>query len=208
MKRLAVLGASGHGKVVADTAESCGWEVVEFFDDAWPGVQLNGVWSVVGDTGALLERLEGYDGVIVAIGSNLIRRQKLRVLQSAGASIVTLIHPKATVSRYATIGFGSVVMAGGMVNAGASIGTGAIVNTGCSVDHDCVLDDAVHVSPGAHLAGGVSVGALSWIGLGASVCQLIRIGSCVMIGAGAVVVGDLPDDVTAVGVPARIIARR
>lgn len=203
MKRLAILGASGHGKVVADTAECCGWQVIEFFDDAWPGRQSNGVWPVLGDTAALLASLERFDGVLVAIGNNRIRQAKLLELQAAGAHIVRLIHPAATLSRYACLGAGSVVFAGAVVNADTRIGLGAILNTGCSVDHDCVLGNAVHVSPGARLAGGVQVGDLTWVGIGASVRQLVRIGTGVMVGGGAAVVADVTDGLTVAGVPAR-----
>lgn len=201
--KLAILGASGHGKVVADTAECCGWQAIEFFDDAWPARQENGVWPVVGDSAALMGRLADFDGVVVAIGNNSIRYAKLLELRVAGACLVTLIHPAATVSRYTAIGQGAVVFAGVVVNAEACIGQGAILNTGCSIDHDCVLGDAVHISPGARLAGGVRVGNLSWIGIGASVRQLVCIGEHVMVGAGSAVVSDIPNDVTVAGVPAK-----
>lgn len=201
--KLAILGASGHGKVVADTAECCGWQTVEFFDDAWPGLQINAAWSVVGDTAALMRRLADFDGVLVAIGNNRIRHAKLLELRAAGACLVTLVHPAATVSRYAVIGEGVVVFAGVVVNAEARINLGGILNTGCSIDHDCLLGDAVHISPGARLAGGVQVGDLSWIGIGASVRQLVRIGERVMVGAGSAVVSDIPNDVTVAGVPAK-----
>lgn len=203
MKRLAILGASGHGKVVADTAECCGWQEIEFFDDAWPARQSNGSWSVTGDSAVLLVRLLEFDGVVVAIGNNAMRQAKLVALQAAGSRLATLIHPSATVSRYAVVGEGSVVFAGAVVNADARIGLGAILNTGCSVDHDCVLGDAVHISPGAYLAGGVWVGEQSWIGIGACVRQMIDIGQRVMVGAGSVVVGNVPNDVTMAGVPAK-----
>ncbi|ROM90400.1 acetyltransferase [Pseudomonas brassicacearum] len=207
MKRLAILGAGGHGKVVADTAECCGWEHVDFFADGWPAQVTNGSWSVVGDTSLLIEQLSHYDGVVVAIGQNSIRKAKLDELAQIGAPLVSLVHPAATVSRRASIGLGSVVFAGVVVNADAVIGPGAILNTGCSVDHDCVLGECVHVSPGARLAGGVRVGNLSWIGIGASVRQLIRIGAGVTVGAGAVAVSDVEDSVTVLGVPAKVFFR-
>lgn len=206
MKRLAILGASGHGKVVADTAECCNWQIIEFFDDAWPERQSNGAWPVIGDTTVLLSSLKRFDGVLVAIGNSRIRQVKLLELQAAGARLFSLIHPTASVSRYARLGTGSVVFAGAVVNADAQIGKGTILNTGCSVDHDCLLGEAVHVSPGARLAGGVQVGDLSWIGIGASVRQLVRIGSGVMVGAGAAVVADVADGLTVAGVPARTLA--
>ncbi|WP_313477102.1 acetyltransferase [Stutzerimonas kunmingensis] len=202
MKRLALLGASGHGKVIADTAECCGWQEIEFFDDAWPARQTNGYWPVVGDTTVLLSSLGRFDGVLVAIGNNRIRQAKLLQLQAIGAHVVSLIHPSATFSRYARLGVGSVVFAGAVINADTQIGQGTILNTGCSVDHDCVLGNAVHISPGARLAGGVEIGDLSWVGIGASVRQLILIGSGVMVGAGAAVVADVADGQTVVGVPA------
>lgn len=201
--KLAILGASGHGKVVADTAECCGWQTIEFFDDAWPHRQGNGVWSVVGDTTVLMGRLADFDGVVVAIGNNRLRHAKLLEFQAAGARLATVIHPAATVSRYASISEGTVVFAGAVVNADTRVNLGGILNTGCSIDHDCVLGDAVHISPGARLAGGVRVGDLSWVGIGASVRQLISIGQRVMVGAGSAVVSDIPNDVMVAGVPAR-----
>ena len=204
MKRLAILGASGHGKVVADTAELCGWEHIVFFDDAFPRVMQNGKWLVEGDFRELLQNLMLFDGVAVAIGDNRIRLAKLDELFSRGANLTTLIHPQACISRYASVGSGSVVFAGAVVNAYAQVGAGCILNTLCGVDHDCVLARGIHVSPGAHLAGGVRIGEGSWIGIGASVRQLIQIGERVIVGAGAVVVHHVPDNVTVVGVPAHI----
>ena len=204
MKKLAILGASGHGKVVADCAELCGWESVSFFDDAWPAKTSNGAWSIEGDTQLLTDRLAEFDGVLVAIGNNYIRQSKLQALLEQGAQLPVLIHPSAIVSRYAEVGAGSVLFAGAVVNVDCRIGMGVIINTAASIDHDCVLEDAVHISPGARLAGGVCVGVRSWVGIGASVKQLVEIGSGVTVGAGAVVVSNMPDDCVAVGVPARV----
>lgn len=203
MNRLAILGASGHGKVVADAAECCGWQAVDFFDDAWPQQGSNGAWQVVGDTAALKNVLEVYDGVCVAIGDNAVRYSKLLELEAAGANLCNLLHPAATISRHAVLGKGVVAFAGAVVNADAHVGLGVILNTGCSVDHDCIIGAGVHVSPGARLAGGVRVGDLSWIGIGASVRQVVRIGCGVTVGAGAVVVSDVADGLTVVGIPAR-----
>lgn len=205
MKRLALLGASGHGKVAADTAEACGWSTVIFFDDAWPVMKYNGAWPVDGGTAQLMRNLSDFDAVLVTIGNNRIRYDKLMELKAAGARLATLLHPSAVISRYANIAEGSVAFAGAVINAYAQVGMGCILNTGCSVDHDCALSAAVHVSPGARLAGGVRVGELSWIGIGASVRQSVQIGRGVMVAAGAVVVADVPDDATVAGVPARVM---
>ena len=203
MKRLAILGASGHGKVVADIAECCGWQQIDFFDDAWPDVGVNGHWQVIGDTAALVQVLSEYSGVIVAIGNNLIRAAKFELLHKCHAPMISLIHPDTTISRYSSIGAGSVVMAGVVVNIDTTVAEGVILNTGCSIDHDCYLGRFVHISPGACLAGSVHVGDESWIGIGASVRQSISIGTKVTVGAGAAVVSNLPDEVKAMGVPAR-----
>jgi acetyltransferase-like isoleucine patch superfamily enzyme len=91
---------------------------------------------------------------------------------------------------------------------GVRTGEACIINTGATVDHDCVLADAVHVCPGAHIAGNVEIGARTWFGIGAVARQGIRIGANAMIGAGSVVIHDLPDDVTVAGNPARILGPR
>lgn len=207
MKTLAILGASGHGKVVADVALAAGWKSVVFFDDAWPYRPENGHWPVVGNTAALLANLSQFDGVIVAIGNCSIRWQKQQELQSTGAFMAVVVHPKAFVSDYAKLGLGTVVMAGAVVNVDAVVGNACIINTGASVDHDCTLADGVHISPGAHLSGNVSVGTCSWVGVGAAVRQGIHIGSNVMVGAGAVVVKPVSDGQTVVGNPARLMPR-
>ncbi len=203
MKRLAILGASGHGKVVADAAELSGWDEVVFFDDAWPECVSNSAWPIQGKTADLLATLDTFTGVAIAIGNNMIRLEKLKLLREQGATLPAIIHPQAVVSRYATISEGSVICAGVVVNADACIGAGTILNTGCSIDHDCVLADAVHISPGARLAGGVQVGVCAWIGMGAVVRQLLSVGAYSVVGAGAAVVKDVPEHTMVVGVPAQ-----
>lgn len=202
MKRLAILGASGHGKVVADIAELSGWDEVVFFDDAWPDLKNNSVWSVVGNTDNLLSAFQEYSGVFVAIGNNDIRLNKLKLLRELEVPLPSIFHPSAVVSRYAKINDGCVICAGVVVNADANVGFGSILNTACSVDHDCVLSEAVHVSPGARLAGGTHVGQCAWIGIGTAVRQLITIGAYSVVGAGAAVVKNVPERTTVVGVPA------
>lgn len=203
MSRLAILGASGHGKVLADCAALCGWHDIVFFDDAWPTLSSNRHWSVLGGSCELLGSLTQFNGVVVAIGNNLIRQQKLRQLAAAGAPLVKLIHPGAFVSNYAEVGEASVILARAVVNVDARIGVGVIVNTGSIVEHDCQVGGAAHVSPGAFVAGGAQVGCRAWVGVGAVVKQLVSIGQDAIVGAGAVVLSDVRDGVTVVGVPAR-----
>lgn len=205
--RLAILGASGHGKVVADAAEAAGWQEVVFFDDAWPVVVKNGLWDVVGATCDLLMGLADFDGVVVAIGNNIIRQDKLDALQIAGGKLVSVVHPNAVVSRYASVGVGSVIFAGAIVNAEASVGVGAILNTNSVVEHDCMLGRGCHVSPGAVLAGGVMISDGVWVGANATIRQLVRVGDGAMVGMSAVVTNDVAPGTTVVGNPARPLPR-
>lgn len=204
MKKLAILGASGHGKIVADLAEICGWETAEFFDDASDAKgSINGCWPIVGNMSDFMLSSNLYAGAVVAIGNNNIRSKLSETLLVRNIPLVTLIHPTAVVSRYAQIGKGSIIVAGAVINAYAIVGRGAIINTNASVDHDCHLGNYVHISPGVNLAGGVVIGDNSWIGIGASVKQQVTIGSQVTVGAGAVVVNNILDNLTVAGVPAR-----
>lgn len=204
--RLAILGASGHGKVVADAAELSGWDEVVFFDDAWPGLSQNGPWAVLGDTAALLRDVGGFDGVVVAIGNNSLRQIKQHELVASGAVLTSVIHPAASVSAHAQVGIGSVIFANAVVNASAKVDEGCIVNTGAVVEHDCVLRRFSHISPNAVLAGGVEVGELVWVGACSSIRQLITVGSGAVVGMGAVVTKDVPPGVTVVGNPARVFS--
>jgi sugar O-acyltransferase (sialic acid O-acetyltransferase NeuD family) len=203
--RLAILGASGHGKVVADAAEQSGWQSVTFFDDAWPGLKGNGPWAVEGNAEALLGRLTDFDGVVVAIGNNRIRAVKQAGLVAAGGKIATIVHPSAVVSAHASLDAGSLVFANAVVNACATVGAGVIVNTGAVVEHDCVVGDFAHISPNAVLAGGVTLGPLAWVGSCASVRQLIAVGEASVVGMGAVVTRDVIAGVTVVGNPAKVV---
>lgn len=205
--RLAILGAGGHGRVIADCAESLGWSRIVFFDDN-PNAEKPGPWELAGTGADLLASVADFEAFVVGIGINRIRLERQQALEAAGGTPTTLIHPAATVSRHAEVGSGSVVFAGAVVNAGARVGQACILNTGCGIDHDDQLGDGVHVSPGAHLGGGVSVGEASWIGLGASVREGVSIGRDVRVGAGAVVVADVSDGLTVVGNPARDMNRK
>jgi sugar O-acyltransferase (sialic acid O-acetyltransferase NeuD family) len=205
---MAILGASGHGKVVADAAVAAGWRDVTFFDDRWPELRTIGPWSVLGTTDALRHGHRDFDGVVIAIGDNRTRLRKQRELSADGLSFVCVTHPSAVVSPHARIGAGSVVLAGAVVGAFAVIGIAAIVNTGATVDHDGRLGDGVHVSPGAHLGGDVLVGEGAWIGIGAAIRHGISVGAGSVVGAGAAVVKNVAANLTVGGVPARTLNRR
>lgn len=196
MKRLLIVGASGHGKVVADIARLSGYGDITFLDDN-PEIKQCGGYPVIGSC-AKVNALDG--DVIVAIGNAPIREKLQKTIQKE--RMATLIHPSAVVSD-AVIGRGTVVMAGAVINPGAVIGEGCIINTASSVDHDCRIGSYVHIAVGAHIAGSVEIGDETWIGAGATVSDNVSICGGCMIGAGAVVVEDITEPGTYVGVPAR-----
>lgn len=206
MNRLLLIGAGGHGKVVAEAAFASGqWSEIAFLDGRFPELSQILKWPVVGRDVDPKVFLTDFPEIFVAIGDNPLRASRIALLLRMGFRVPTIIHPSAWVSPSATLDAGTVVMAGAVVSACAILGRGCIVNTGATVDHDCRLGDGVHVSPGAHVGGGASIGERSWIGIGAAVRHDVRIGADVTVGAGAAVVENLPPESKAVGVPARIV---
>ena len=177
MKKLIIIGAGGHGRVVSETAKLNGYEVIGFLDDADNKTTVGKVADFI--------KYIGEADFTVAIGNNAVRMKIQSELIKSGANVASLIHPDATVSESASIGKGTVVMAGAVINAGAVIGNGAIINTCASVDHDCRIGNFSHISVGARICGAVGIGDCAWIG------------------AGAVVVKDIYEIGTYVGVPAR-----
>lgn len=192
---ITLYGAGGHCKVVIDILESNGLKVSNVVDDnPKDNVFMNLPCTV--PSGNL-------DDAIITIGNCQIRKKiaaKIKV-----KNYFTAIHPSAIISKYSSIGEGTVVMQGGIVQAGCTIGKHCIINTNSSVDHDCKVSDFVHIASGATICGEVKIGECSWIGAGAVVMQQIRIGKNCMIGAGAVIIRDVPDNATVVGNPGRII---
>lgn len=204
--KLAIVGAGGHARVVADAALACGvWSEIFFFDDKYPELLHSGRWEVIGCYADLKAELASFDGVIIGIGNCEVRSRLNIDLKQINAKLVSVIHPKAVVGVDCTIGPGTVILANAVVNTGTFLGDAVIINTAATIDHDCLIGNASHICPGAHLAGQVVVGNRSWIGIGASIIQQIIIGSDVMIGAGGAVVTNIADGETALGVPARIL---
>jgi len=190
-------GAGGHAKVIIDILECCGKTIAGIFDHdpdktvwSFPNLKFPGTFNF--DT----------DELIISIGNNLIRK---KIATGISANYTIAVHPSAIISRHSYLDKGTAVMGGVLINADAQIGKHCIINTHASIEHDCVIGDFVHISPNATLCGNVFVGDCSHIGAGAIVIPGKKIGKNVTIGAGSVVISDIPDNVVAVGNPARII---
>lgn len=195
-----IIGASGHGKVVADIVLKSGENLLGFLDD---GTKTGTI--VVGYP--VLGKVTDWDkypntSFIIAIGNAVIRERI--AAQMDGASWYTAIHPTAVVSSLETrINEGTVVMAGAVINSGAQVGKHCIINTGAIVEHDNQISDYVHIAVGAKLAGNVHIGQRTWIGIGAILKNNLSICAECLIGAGAVVVNNISEPGTYIGIPAR-----
>lgn len=203
MNSFAIFGASGHGKVLAELAELNGYAAV-FYDDNYVSIKNVHHWPVVG---GLQDLIEANMPSIVAVGDNHIRKRIFQKLEANGVELQTLIHPSACISQYALIGVGTAIMANCVVNPFATIGKACIINSSAIIEHDCKLSNYIHVSPNTALAGKVSIGELTWIGLGSSIKQCVAIGNECTIGAGSVVISNIPNNSLGYGVPLKINQR-
>lgn len=200
--KLLIIGASGHGKVVADIALKMDkWQKVHFLDND-KSIKSSLGLEVIGTSDDVFTHIDEYE-IFVGIGNNATRRKIHEMLETFGASIPVLIHPNAVIGSQVDLENGTVVMAGAIVNCCTKIGKGCIINTASTIDHDNDIEDFVHISPGAHLAGTVKVGKESWLGVGSVVSNNISITKGCKVGAGSVVVKDITEPGVYVGVPVR-----
>lgn len=203
-KKLLIMGASGHGKVILDLVQKIGtYQDVFFLDD---DESLAKKHKFVIGTSEFPLKHNGEADVVVATGDSNVRKRIQEKYEKNDVSLVTLIHPEAVLpEEMIQIGKGTVIMAGAVIQTGTKIGKGVIVNTAASIDHECKIGNFAHISVGSHLAGNVVIGENTWIGIGAIVNNNIRICDNVVVGAGAVVVEDIVESGTYVGVPAKKI---
>ena len=192
-KKIAIIGAGGHGKVVGEIALLNQYESIHFFDD-----KINKIkdfpFTIISNVAQLKNDLKNYDDFFVAIGENKVRHKMISWLRRGKVKIVSLIHPKSTISKFISVGAGTCVMANAVVNPGTSIKEGVIINTSSSIDHDCIINDYAHISPNCSLSGNVSVGKFSHLGTGTSVHPGILIGNNVKTGIGSKIYQNIFDD--------------
>jgi sugar O-acyltransferase (sialic acid O-acetyltransferase NeuD family) len=192
-KKLAIFGAGGHGKVVGEIGLLNGYKDIHFFDDKIIEIK-NFPFTIIGNLAKLKDSLKNYNAFFVAIGDNELRYKKILSLRKEKVNIVSLIHPKSTISKFSTIGNGTCVMANAVVNPGTLIKEGVIINTSASVDHDCVIENYAHISPNCSLSGNVNIGKFTHLGSGTSVHPGIHIGNNVKTGIGSKIYQNIFDD--------------
>jgi acetyltransferase EpsM len=193
-----LFGASGHGKVIAEIAESNKITIDGFIDTDVSKTELLGY-------NVFHKSPKNTLAVVITIGNNKTRKKVVE--ENPLFTHPKLVSQNANISKRSILGDGTVVMAGASINTDVFIGKHCIINTNASVDHDCVIQDFVHLSPNVALAGNVNVGEGTHIGIGACVIQGITIGKWCTIGAGAVIIKNIPDGCTVVGNPGKIIKR-
>ncbi len=198
--RLIIIGAGGHGKVVADIAFKSGYTDISFADDKSFGLCMG--FPIICKINDAEKFNDGNTDFVIAIGNNEIRKE---ISEKYSLNWVSLIHPSAQIGMNAKLGLGTVVMAGAVINPCAVVGNHCIINTCAVIEHDNVIKDYVHISPNSALGGTVTVGELTHIGIGATVKNNVEICENCIIGAGGVVVTDVVHRGTYVGVPVKRI---
>lgn len=200
--KLLIIGASGHGKVIAEIALKMNkWQYIAFLDDNETINSSMGI-EVIGNSNQVTDYINDFD-IFVGIGNNITRQKIHHKLLNYGATIPILVHPSAIIGEQVEIGEGTAIMAGVVINCCTKIGNGCIVNTGATIDHDNIIENFVHISPGAKLAGTIKVGQGSWLGIGCVISNNVNITEFCTVGAGAVVVKDIIVPGIYIGVPVR-----
>lgn len=206
IKVLIIIGAGGHGKVAADCARATmQFESIQFLDAKYPELIDVASWRVVGHQDDYADFDNQNTWFFVAIGNNPTRHSWQQKLLKNGCKVATLIHPSACIAQDVVIGHGTLILAGSIINIQTEIGQGCIINTGATVDHDCDIGEFSHIAPGVNLAGAVRLGIGVFMGIGSTVIPCLTVGDKSTVGAGSTVLENIPDNVTAVGTPAKVI---
>lgn len=188
-KKIILVGGGGHCKSVMDVAESAGYTILGVLDKPeLVGTQVLD-YKVIGTDDDMLQYVDKAEFVITVgqIKSSALRRKLTQMVKAAGGKLATIIAADAYVSKYATIGEGTVVMHKAVVNAGAKIGANCIINTMANIEHDVQVEDFCHVSTGVMANGEVKIGDDSFIGSGSVIHQCVTIEPNSVIPAGSVV---------------------
>lgn len=208
MQKLVIVGASGFGREVAWLVERINkvistWDLIGFLDDNEKlHGEIVGGYPVLGNSHWAVEHKDEA-AVVCAIGSSKVRKKVVERLQ--GVQFATLIDPKVDISDKICISEGSIICAGSILTVDIFIGSHVIINLDCTIGHDAVLQSFVTLYPSVNISGNAHLCECVEMGTGSQMIQNVKIGERTIVGAGAVVVNDLPSDCTAVGMPAKAI---
>ena len=209
-KKIILIGGGGHCKVVISILKRIDtFEITGIVDNKYKVGNFVSDIKIIGTDDDLSEIYKsGVHYGFITVGSikdNLKRYQLFNLSKKSGFKFPQVISPEAIIDKNVKIGEGSVVMPGCIINIDSNIGRNCIINTGAIIEHDCKIGNHCHIAPGVNISGTVNIGKLSFIGTSATIIQSIKIGKNVTIGAGSVIIKDIPDNVIAVGNPAKII---
>ena len=202
--KIIVIGSSGHAKVIIDAINKGGhYEVIGLIDDYRPIGECTLGIPIIGRVSDIASLNDINCNYVIAIGDNKDRNMVYSKLLELRLNYINVIHPSAVIGSEVDIGVGNFIAAGAIINSGTIIGNHCIVNTGAQLDHDNMIKDFVSIAPKAALAGNVTVGRGSYIGIGSSVIEKIDIGNQTIIGAGSVVTRNIPRFKVAYGSPCK-----
>jgi sugar O-acyltransferase (sialic acid O-acetyltransferase NeuD family) len=210
-EQLVVFGAGGFGREASllveeiNQAEGEKWRFLGFIDEdrALWGKALRG-YFVLGGWEALAE-LPRDVKMICVVGEPAAKRKLVEKASAEGINFATLIHPEVNLAKDVKVGRGVLINKGCLLTANIIIGDHVSVNPGCGIGHDAVIGAFTTLMWRVNISGNVKIGEGSLLGTGATVLQGLTVGAGTTIGAGAVVTKDLPENCTAVGVPARVV---
>ena len=211
MKKVIVVGAGGFGREVIEIFQDINkimmeWEIIGFVDDdkKLQGSTING-FPVLGDIDWLIANAKSEIACVIAVGNPIIKKKIADKLDLGGIKFVNAIHPTVIMSEFVKIGKDVIICAGSILTVNIKIGNHVLLNLNCTVGHDAIIEDycsmmtAVKINGNDHLHMGV------FIGTGATLINDVSVGCWSILGAGAVVVKDIPENVLAVGIPAKSI---
>jgi sugar O-acyltransferase (sialic acid O-acetyltransferase NeuD family) len=203
---LIIIGSGGHARVVIDTAEQSGFNILGIIDINYKNNDEKIIgYEVIGNFTALSKFLPNKTSVIIALGDSQLRSKFFYDCLKQGYNLPSIIHPTAIISKHVKIGKSVFINAGVIINSEVDIGDNSIINTGAIIDHECNIGKHCHIGPGVKVAGRVHIGEHTFVGLGSTIIDKITIGDNVMIGAGSVIIRDIESDSTVVGIPGKRI---
>ncbi|UOQ76096.1 acetyltransferase [Hymenobacter sp. 5516J-16] len=213
LPRLAIVGAGGLGREVVVLARQINavrphWQLTGFYDDRAPATPAVHGLPYLGTIAALNAEFEPLH-VVVAVGNSRSRAAVVARLTSPTLTFPILVHPGVALQpeQRVQIGAGSIISQGCILTCDIVLGRHVLLNLGCTVGHDAVLEDFCSLMPHANVGGEAYLETGVYLGTNATVINQVRVGANAIIGAGAVAVRDVPENCTAVGVPAQVIKR-